>query len=236
MPCVCLFPVWRLQVSRGSESFRVEKLSKVAIENVASHHYLRGLCSQRTLYASPNPGLSSWAASGNMTHDHMNNLNGRNHRWVFKFQKLPSEIHCCVSFSFCVFREDHHLLLQVEHRGQGFQRYASGPKHYRVQLLHQVLQERGEGAPASGGKHCWVSGEATDLRCLKLFHTHFIGMLKTCRWKKILPSLYVVHVSLSPMCPENSPNPISFTALFDSYSPNCLRQGYLSMCYHKLWC
>ncbi|XP_030271237.1 uncharacterized protein LOC115580750 [Sparus aurata] len=39
----------------GSGSFRVEKPSDVEIEHVATHYYLRGLCSQRALYASPNP-------------------------------------------------------------------------------------------------------------------------------------------------------------------------------------
>ncbi|KAM8762482.1 uncharacterized protein AB9X84_007232 isoform 2-T2 [Acanthopagrus schlegelii] len=42
-------------VPRGSGSFRVEKPSDVEIEHVATHYYLRGLCSQRALYASPNP-------------------------------------------------------------------------------------------------------------------------------------------------------------------------------------
>lgn len=66
-----------------------------------------------------------------------------------------AEIHYYVSFYFYffVFREDHHLLLQVQQCGQGFQRYASNPKHYGVQLLPQVLQERGECAPTIGGKY-----------------------------------------------------------------------------------
>ncbi|XP_072236953.1 uncharacterized protein [Leuresthes tenuis] len=42
-------------VPRGSISFRQEKLSKVLIEHVPSHHYLRGICSQKTPYSSPNP-------------------------------------------------------------------------------------------------------------------------------------------------------------------------------------
>ncbi|XP_073320859.1 uncharacterized protein [Pagrus major] len=42
-------------VPRGSGSFRVEKPSDVEVEHVATHYYLRGLCPQRTLYASPNP-------------------------------------------------------------------------------------------------------------------------------------------------------------------------------------
>lgn len=54
------------------------------------------------------------------------------------------------SFYFFVFREDHHLLLQVQLCG--FQGYASDLEHYRIQLLPQVHQERGEGVPAVGGK------------------------------------------------------------------------------------
>ncbi|KAM4592839.1 uncharacterized protein PAE49_003815 isoform 2-T2 [Odontesthes bonariensis] len=42
-------------VPRGSIIFRQEKLSKVLIEHVPSHHYLRGICSQKTPYSSPNP-------------------------------------------------------------------------------------------------------------------------------------------------------------------------------------
>ncbi|XP_047437248.1 interleukin-1 family member A [Mugil cephalus] len=39
----------------GGGSLKQEKLSNVLIEHVASHHYIRGICSQKTLYASPNP-------------------------------------------------------------------------------------------------------------------------------------------------------------------------------------
>ncbi|XP_070818856.1 uncharacterized protein [Chaetodon trifascialis] len=42
-------------IPRGGGTFRQEKLSNVSIEHVVTHQYLRGLCSQRTLYASPNP-------------------------------------------------------------------------------------------------------------------------------------------------------------------------------------
>uniref|UniRef100_A0A3P8U7V2 Interleukin-1 beta n=1 Tax=Amphiprion percula TaxID=161767 RepID=A0A3P8U7V2_AMPPE len=42
-------------VPRGSGSFRQEKLSNVLIEHVDSHRYLRGQCSQKSLYVSPNP-------------------------------------------------------------------------------------------------------------------------------------------------------------------------------------
>ncbi|XP_044048382.1 interleukin-1 family member A [Siniperca chuatsi] len=42
-------------VPRGSGSFRQEKSKNVSIKHVASHQYLRGLCSQKTIYASPNP-------------------------------------------------------------------------------------------------------------------------------------------------------------------------------------
>uniref|UniRef100_A0A8C4I0X5 Interleukin-1 beta n=2 Tax=Dicentrarchus labrax TaxID=13489 RepID=A0A8C4I0X5_DICLA len=40
-------------VPRGS--FKQEKPSIVSIENVATHKYIRSLCSQKTVYASPNP-------------------------------------------------------------------------------------------------------------------------------------------------------------------------------------
>ncbi|XP_075904411.1 uncharacterized protein LOC142902934 isoform X2 [Nelusetta ayraudi] len=44
-------------VSRGSESFSMQKLSEKAIQNVSSRYYLRGLCPQfhTPIYASPNP-------------------------------------------------------------------------------------------------------------------------------------------------------------------------------------
>ncbi|XP_041792685.1 uncharacterized protein LOC121606433 [Chelmon rostratus] len=42
-------------VPRGGGTFRQEKLFNAAIEHVPTHQYLRGLCSQRTLYVSPNP-------------------------------------------------------------------------------------------------------------------------------------------------------------------------------------
>ncbi|XP_045889618.1 uncharacterized protein LOC123959545 [Micropterus dolomieu] len=42
-------------VPRGSESFRQEKQRNVSIKHVATHQYLRVLCSQKIIYASPNP-------------------------------------------------------------------------------------------------------------------------------------------------------------------------------------
>ncbi|KAM7424396.1 hypothetical protein PAMA_000644 [Pampus argenteus] len=45
-------------VPRGGGSFRHEKTLDVFVEHVPSHQYLRGICSQKTLYVSPNPGLS----------------------------------------------------------------------------------------------------------------------------------------------------------------------------------
>lgn len=99
---VWLFPV-SLQVPRGSGSgsFRVEKPSDVEIEHVATHYYLRGLCSQRALYASPNPGLSLSAVSSNLLRTHqLKNETISHHRcetllnhsslchfWFFRFQK-----------------------------------------------------------------------------------------------------------------------------------------------------
>ncbi|XP_068614903.1 uncharacterized protein [Brachionichthys hirsutus] len=42
-------------VSRGSGSLKLEKSSDYEIKQVASDLYLRGICSERSLYASPNP-------------------------------------------------------------------------------------------------------------------------------------------------------------------------------------
>uniref|UniRef100_A0A3Q0R7A7 Interleukin-1 beta n=1 Tax=Amphilophus citrinellus TaxID=61819 RepID=A0A3Q0R7A7_AMPCI len=42
-------------VPRGSTSFRQEKFLNVLVEHVATHLYLRGVCSQSVIYASPNP-------------------------------------------------------------------------------------------------------------------------------------------------------------------------------------
>ncbi|XP_039867689.1 interleukin-1 family member A [Simochromis diagramma] len=42
-------------VPRGGGSFRQEKLSNVLIENLATRQYLRGICSEKIVYASPNP-------------------------------------------------------------------------------------------------------------------------------------------------------------------------------------
>ncbi|XP_042264176.1 interleukin-1 family member A [Thunnus albacares] len=42
-------------VPRGGGSFRQEKKKNVLVECVASQQYLRGICSQKTLYVSPNP-------------------------------------------------------------------------------------------------------------------------------------------------------------------------------------
>lgn len=72
---------------------------------------------------------------------------------------------CSFPFDSCAFREDHHLLLQVKHCGQDFQRNASGPELDRVQLLPQVLQGRREGVPASGGNnYYWESGHRVRLK------------------------------------------------------------------------
>lgn len=83
MPFVWLFLV-SLSVPRGSGSFKQEKHSNVSIEHVASHQYLRGLCSQKSIYTSPNPGLSFRATCSNMElTNHRNHLNDINHRWGF---------------------------------------------------------------------------------------------------------------------------------------------------------
>lgn len=80
---------------------------------------------------------------------------------------------------FLVFRENHHLLLQVSPHGR-FQRNASGAKLYRFQLLPQVLRGRGEGGPTNrrkcrGATNWWdlwsdpYSKKVTDL-FLKYFY------------------------------------------------------------------
>lgn len=60
-----LFP-FLLSVPRGGGSFRQEKLSNVLIENLATRQYLRGICSEKIVYASPNPGLSFGAGHINV--------------------------------------------------------------------------------------------------------------------------------------------------------------------------
>lgn len=42
-------------VPRGDVSFRQEKLSDVCIKHVPTHRYLRCICSEKTVYSSPNP-------------------------------------------------------------------------------------------------------------------------------------------------------------------------------------
>ncbi|XP_061526763.1 interleukin-1 family member A isoform X1 [Phycodurus eques] len=42
-------------VSRGGGTFKQIKMLNTPVEHVASHKYLRGLCSQKTLYVSPQP-------------------------------------------------------------------------------------------------------------------------------------------------------------------------------------
>lgn len=145
---VWLFPV-SLQVPRGSGSFRVEKPSDVEIEHVATHYYLRGLCSQRALYASPNPGLSLSAVSSNLPRTHPLKNETISHHGCETL--LGHSSLCNFSIDSFAFRKDHHLLLQVKLCGKDFQRDASGPKLHWLQLLRQVLQGRRQCAAASGG-------------------------------------------------------------------------------------
>ncbi|XP_061133304.1 uncharacterized protein LOC133153202 isoform X1 [Syngnathus typhle] len=42
-------------VSRGGGTFKLMKALNTAVEHVASHKYLKSLCSEKTLYASPQP-------------------------------------------------------------------------------------------------------------------------------------------------------------------------------------
>uniref|UniRef100_A0A3B5KSA4 Interleukin-1 beta n=1 Tax=Xiphophorus couchianus TaxID=32473 RepID=A0A3B5KSA4_9TELE len=42
-------------VPRGDVSFRQEKLADVLIKHVPTHRYLRTICSEKTVYSSPNP-------------------------------------------------------------------------------------------------------------------------------------------------------------------------------------
>ncbi|KAM4744609.1 uncharacterized protein FYW61_000627 [Anableps anableps] len=42
-------------VPRGDVSFRQEKLADVLIKHVSTHRYLRTICSEKTVYSSPNP-------------------------------------------------------------------------------------------------------------------------------------------------------------------------------------
>lgn len=173
---VWLRPV-SLSVPRGGGNFKQLRPSNVAIENVASHLYLRGLCSQKAVYASPNPGLSFRAECSNTTlTNHWNNdefvisdplfihsfwrvihCSSSHKKWLYWGIDLWNSLFTCLFFIYCVLREDHHLHLQVNWYGY-FARSSSGPKLYQFQLLPQVLQERGEGAPTSGGNNShWVS-------------------------------------------------------------------------------
>lgn len=83
--CACVCACVRVcQVSRGSESFRMEKLSEKAIQHVSSRYYLRGLCSQihTPIYASPNPGETSKTASRKPTHYCSIHADNRCPRWT----------------------------------------------------------------------------------------------------------------------------------------------------------
>ncbi|XP_029947382.1 uncharacterized protein LOC115388394 [Salarias fasciatus] len=44
-------------VPRGGGSFKQEKLLNALVEHIPSHRYIRGACSQRAVYASPNPEM-----------------------------------------------------------------------------------------------------------------------------------------------------------------------------------
>uniref|UniRef100_A0A3Q3X882 Interleukin-1 beta n=1 Tax=Mola mola TaxID=94237 RepID=A0A3Q3X882_MOLML len=90
------------QVSRGSESFRLEKPLNVAIEHVASRQYLRGLCSQETLYASPNPEkMTVYLYKSNNTEG-----NFRGMPVVLNFSETNCFLRCC--------KKEEKVLLQVE--------------------------------------------------------------------------------------------------------------------------
>uniref|UniRef100_A0A3Q3XET4 Interleukin-1 beta n=1 Tax=Mola mola TaxID=94237 RepID=A0A3Q3XET4_MOLML len=89
-------------VSRGSESFRLEKPLNVAIEHVASRQYLRGLCSQETLYASPNPEkMTVYLYKSNNTEG-----NFRGMPVVLNFSETNCFLRCC--------KKEEKVLLQVE--------------------------------------------------------------------------------------------------------------------------
>lgn len=94
MSLVWLFPVSR-QVSRGSESFRMEKSSNIAIQHVPSLYYLRGLCSQRVIYASPNPGLPFIPGLWHIFH--AIHLNSSDRRWVLGDRHSLSFVFFCCS-------------------------------------------------------------------------------------------------------------------------------------------
>ena len=89
-------------------------------------------------------------------HAHMNILNGWITFVVFLIPETPFKRFLVMSFIliFFVFRGNDRLLIQVKQNGEEFQRYACGPELFQIQLLPQVLQERGEGVPAGGGMFC----------------------------------------------------------------------------------
>lgn len=69
----------------------------------------------------------------------------------FYFQ--ADKLICKILFSLISFvlRENDHLLLQAKPCGEAFQRNAGGSELHWLRLLPPVLQDRDEGAPASGG-------------------------------------------------------------------------------------
>lgn len=139
-------------------SYKQDKPLLASIEHVATHNYLRALCSQNMLYASPNPGLLVRATA--TSHRIFTSVTPfTDELFPFRYAHLlfiiTRKIHLesvHEIFSKClVSRENYHLPLQVKLHGQGFQRNASGPKLHRFQLLYQVLQGRRESTPKSGG-------------------------------------------------------------------------------------
>ncbi|XP_071345503.1 uncharacterized protein [Trachinotus anak] len=91
-------------VPRGSSSFRKDKveLKNISVEHLATHQYLRGLCAQKTLYASPNPE--------NITiYHYKSNIMGRAFRGipvVLNFTNSNCFLRCC--------KEGERVFLQVE--------------------------------------------------------------------------------------------------------------------------
>lgn len=105
---------------------------------MATHQYLRGLCSEKTLYTSPNPGLSLPAAHSS---EQQNRTYSSNLLLTAHYNEL------CF---YCLFlREYHNLPLQVKRHGEAVQGSASGPELHRLGLLSQVRQDRTKGRSPS---------------------------------------------------------------------------------------
>ncbi|XP_032358762.1 uncharacterized protein il1fma [Etheostoma spectabile] len=86
-------------VPRGGDSFKQLKSLKTPVEHVVSHYYLRALCSQSRVYASPNPEEMT-------IYLYKSNTSFRGMPVVLNFSKTNCFLRCC--------KEGERVFLQVE--------------------------------------------------------------------------------------------------------------------------